>query len=494
MLFQTPEFLLLLISVMLAIVLVRNGILQIIILLLASYLFYMSWNPAFICLIIFSTIGVYIAALSIEKCKQKRWRVFWLILSCVVNLGILGFFKYYNFFVDSFNQVFVTLGSKSMLPLLKITLPVGISFYTFQSLGYPIDVFRGIKRAEKSLLRVGLYVAFFPVLLSGPIMRSTGFLPQLDRTVDLRYDNLRSGLNLFLVGLVKKVLIADSLAPVSNQIFNSPKGLPSALIWFGTLAFSLQILCDFSGYTDMARGVARMLGFDVPINFNYPYFARSITDFWRRWHISLSSWFRDYLYIPLGGSRGGNTKTYRNFMVTMGLCGLWHGASWNFILWGCYQGAFLVIERIRMAGKKKKEDFAEKAVSASQMHEGKAGNYPWINGLAPWLFTQYLVFLGWLIFRTSKWDDMIYCIRKYVLFDFNFNVSALGMGGVNPFIAIFTMLAFVILHTFSYRIGGIANQLDRMRWPVRSVVYAATVFALITFWPTGRTAFIYFQF
>jgi alginate O-acetyltransferase complex protein AlgI len=492
MLFQTPEFLLLMLSVMLAVAMIRGGTLQIIILLLASYLFYMSWDPSFIFLIIFSTLSVYIAALAIERSQQKHWRVFWLILSCTVNLTILGFFKYYNFFVDSLNQAFTVLGAGSILPLLKITLPVGISFYTFQSLGYPVDVFRGVKKAERSLLHVALYVAFFPNLLSGPILRSTEFLPQLKNVVELRHDNLRRGFHLFLVGLVKKVLIADYLAPISNQIFSSPKGLPSVLIWFGTLAFSLQIFCDFSGYTDMARGVAQMLGFNVPINFNYPYAARSITEFWRRWHISLSSWLRDYLYIPLGGSRGGNVKTYRNLMVTMGLCGLWHGASWNFILWGFYQGVLLVIERI--TGKAKQKTFAEKMAAASEASETNKGAGGLIGKLMALIFTQYLVFLGWLIFRIVKWDDMIYCIRKYVIFDFNFDISAFGLGGANPFIAIFAMFFFVLFHIFSYRIGGIANQLDRLRWPERNLVYVMTVFALITLWPTGRTSFIYFQF
>jgi alginate O-acetyltransferase complex protein AlgI len=491
MLFQTTEFLLFMLSVMLAIALIGSQTLQIFILLLASYIFYVSWNPAFISLIILSTINVYVAALLISRCRQRFWRVVWLVLSCTFNLGILGFFKYYNFFVGAVNQAIVILGNEALLPLLKITLPIGISFYTFQSMGYPIDVFRGHKAAEKSFLRVALYVAFFPQLLSGPILRSTEFMPQLKNVIKLKYDNLRSGVNLFLTGLVKKILIADYLAPVTNKIFDSPQGLPSLVIWFGTIAFSIQILCDFSGYTDMARGVARILGFDVPINFNYPYVAHSITDFWRRWHISLSSWLRDYVYIPLGGSRAGNVKTYRNLLTTMGLCGLWHGANWNFVVWGLYQGILLVIERIFK--RKKEEEFVRETdlqqVGRSQKKAMFCG-----AGIVTWFFAQYLVFLGWLIFRTGKWQDMVYCVRKYILFDFDFNISTFGLGAVNPFTAAFAILLFVILHSFSYRIGGIANRLDRMNWPGRLLVYTATAFVLIAFWPTGRTAFIYFQF
>jgi alginate O-acetyltransferase complex protein AlgI len=491
MLFQTKEFLLFMLSVILVISLVGSQTLQIFILLLASYIFYMSWEPAFIFLIIFSTLNVYVAALLISKCGQRFWRVVWLVLSCMFSLGILGFFKYYNFFVGSVNQMFSVLGGEALLPLLKITLPVGISFYTFQSMGYPIDVFREHKVAEKSLLRVALYVAFFPQLLSGPILRSTDFMPQLKKAIEFRYNNLRSGVNLFLTGLVKKVLIADYLAPISNKIFDSPQGLPSLVIWFGTIAFSIQILCDFSGYTDMARGVARILGFDVPINFSYPYAAHSITDFWRRWHISLSSWLKDYVYIPLGGSRAGSAKTYRNLLVTMGLCGLWHGANWNFVVWGLYQGVLLVVERI--FGKRKQGGFAGET-GLQQVDQSPKRAVSWIAAIATWFFAQYLVFLGWLIFRTGKWDDMIYCIRKYVLFDFDFHISTFGLGAMNPFIAAFVILLFVILHSFSYRIGGIANRLDRMNWPGRMLIYMATMFVLITFWPTGRTAFIYFRF
>jgi alginate O-acetyltransferase complex protein AlgI len=368
---------------------------------------------------------------------------------------------------------------------VKITLPVGISFYTFHSMGYIVDLYRGRTKVEKSFLRYAIYVAFFPQLVAGPILRSYQFLPQLNSPVDLLRHNLRSGINLFIVGLVKKVLIADHMAPLANFVFDSPQLLPSPIIWLGTLAFGIQIYCDFSGYTDMAIGCARMMGYEIPINFNHPYIARSITDFWRRWHISLSSWLRDYLYISLGGNRKGTANTYRNLMLTMGLGGLWHGAGWNFVIWGLYQGVLLCIERL--FGIPAAQERTDSATPPRQWPR-------WPKVLLTWLFVQYLVFLGWLIFRVHNWKDLTYCAKKYLIFDFDFRLSSLGMGSVSPFVICGVLVSFIVLHAISLKVGGFGKLLDRMRWPARSLAYAVVVIALIALWPSERTAFIYFQF
>ncbi|MBN2561225.1 MAG: MBOAT family protein [Phycisphaerae bacterium] len=492
MLFQTPEFLILMLAVTCAVVLVRTHMLQMVMLLLASYIFYMSWNPAFILLIIYSTLNDYIAGLGIGRSRTHRARVAWLIMSLVTNLGILAVFKYCGFFTESVNQLLQWLGVDAALPVIALTLPVGISFFTFQSMSYTIDVFRGQIQPERSFVRFALYVAFFPQLVAGPILRSTEFLPQLHSLTTLQRENLRSGCHLFLTGLVKKVLIADQVAPLANGVFEASQGLPSPAIWLGTLAFGIQIYCDFSGYTDMARGTGRMLGFNIPINFNFPYAARSITDFWRRWHISLSTWLRDYLYIPLGGNRHGTASTYRNLLLTMGLGGLWHGAGWNFVFWGLYQGGWLALERAMGLGKGRSKG----VTGASSPEKGKEPSRASqrLHSLIRWLICQYLVFLGWLLFRVHGSSDLVYCVKKYVLFDFDFNIASLGLGNVNPFLAVGIMGVFVIFHFWSYRAGTLAARLDALRGAKRIAVYFMVFFALFVLWPTSRSDFIYFQF
>ncbi|HUV66651.1 MAG TPA: MBOAT family protein [Sedimentisphaerales bacterium] len=459
--------------------------LQIVLLLAASYIFYMSWNPTFILLILFSTVNDYVAGLGIAGSKTRRARVCWLLMSCFTNLGLLAVFKYLGFFVASVNQVWLAwYGGSAVLPAVALTLPVGISFFTFQSMSYTIDLFRGEIKPERSFMRFALYVAFFPQLVAGPILRSKEFIPQLRSVVELRAENLLQGCNQFLVGLVKKVIIADNIAPLVNQIFAAPQGSPSAAIWLGALAFGIQIYGDFSGYSDMAIGSARMLGFHIPRNFNFPYAARSITDFWRRWHISLSTWLRDYLYIPLGGNRKGRTATYRNLFVTMALGGLWHGAGLNFIVWGMYHGALLAVERSVGFGRQK--EGVRSARPASFWARGKT--------LVVWLLIQYLVFLGWVIFRVHNWSDLTYCVRKYVFFDFNFDPGAMGLSGTNPFVTVGIILVFVLLHAISYRSNGLIHHLNRLRGFQLGLVWMVVLLCLMFLWPTGRTAFIYFQF
>ena len=311
---------------------VRNAIL-----LVASYVFYGAWDVRFLSLIILSTAVDYVVGreifLSDDPVRKKRL----LLVSLVTNLGLLGVFKYYDFFARSLAELLTTLGISYQPPLLQILLPVGISFYTFQTLSYTIDIYRGQLRPARSWLGFATFVAFFPQLVAGPIERARDLVPQFARPRPITWRRVEWGFHLIGAGLFKKVVIADNVALVADAVFalQNPTGLQSLM---GVYAFAVQIYCDFSGYTDIARGTASCLGFDLSKNFNLPYFAHTPSDFWRRWHISLSSWLRDYLYISLGGNRGGEKKTYRNLMLTMLLGGLWHGAAWTFVAGGRFTG------------------------------------------------------------------------------------------------------------------------------------------------------------
>jgi alginate O-acetyltransferase complex protein AlgI len=482
-LFQSWQFLILMTVVVIGLILLRQRTLQHLLILVASWVFYASWEPIFLTLLLYCTVNDYALGLAIGYARSQRAKNRWLLLSLITNLGLLGIFKYANFFVDSVNQVLEWQGYYGWLPVLNITLPIGISFYTFHSMGYNIDVYRG-KEPERSFLRFAIYVAYFPQLVAGPILRAGQFLPQLKSAITFTGENVRSGAHLFLVGLVKKIVVADNIAIVADGILGAPQSLPSIMIWLGIFAFGIQIYCDFSGYTDMARGLSRMMGIEIPINFNYPYLATSITDFWRRWHISLSSWLRDYLYIPLGGNRYGTLQTYRNLMLTMGLGGLWHGASWNFVLWGLYQGGLLSVERLTGLDRPPQA----KADSEPRPRFGAVG---W---LLAWIVCQYFVLLGWLLFRVTNTADLWYCVQKFVVFDFNFQLSSLGLGRFNPFLVFLVIGGFCVLHVVSWSIGGIANRLNTASRPVQFVTYVLAVFALIAFWPQHAASFIYFQF
>ena len=342
--------------------------------LLASYLFYGWWDWRFLSLIVFSTVldwwfGLWLSYLDEPEETRARWRSgsavlrFFgnvtekvasmgmsrknvLIFSMVMNLGFLGFFKYFNFFADNFAVMVQSMGLEPSWTTLNIILPVGISFYTFQSMSYTIDVYRRQLKWEPSLLRFATFIALFPQLVAGPIVRASDLLPQLrsDKQFDLQRFN--SGLGRVLWGFFKKIVVADSLAPFVDQMFENPQAFGGAHLLLGMVFYSFQIYCDFSGYSDIAIGLARMMGFTFPENFRTPYFSKNFSEFWTRWHISLSTWLRDYLYIPLGGNRGGTWGTYKNNMLTMLLGGLWHGANWAFVFWGFLHGMYLVVQRL----------------------------------------------------------------------------------------------------------------------------------------------------
>ena len=315
-------------------------------LLFASLYFYASWNLWLITLIVFSASVDYTVALVLERVKTPWKRRALLILSITTNLSLLAFFKYVNFFLDTVYTVQGFFGVTPSRTFLDIVLPLGISFYTFETISYIVDVYQGKVKPVRNPLDYALYIMFFPHLVAGPIVRPRDFLPQIRRKKTWNWDRMQLGLQLFFLGLFKKAVLADHLAAIVDPIFQTPGAYGSSALWLGVLGYAAQIYCDFSGYSDMAIGLAHMLGFHLPANFNMPYFAANIAEFWRRWHISLSRWLRDYLYIPLGGARKGTVAMCRNLILTMLLGGLWHGASWTFIVWGLYHGTLLALHKV----------------------------------------------------------------------------------------------------------------------------------------------------
>jgi alginate O-acetyltransferase complex protein AlgI len=362
------------------------------ILLTSSYFFYMSWNPVFILLLMTLTVIDFASGLMIDAVRPER-KKFALLMSLIANLGFLGFFKYYNFLAST---LAVLMGKPQSIFFLQIVLPVGISFHTFQSMSYVVDVYHGKQKAIRNLLDYALFIAFWPQLVAGPIVRARDFFRDLFAWKAPSSEEIQSGAFLVLLGLTKKMAFADQFAKIADAYFKNVAANPGALsAWSATIAFSMQIFFDFSGYTDIAIGCARLLGFHFPVNFARPYLARSIQEFWHRWHISLSLWLRDYLYIPLGGNRKGELKTYRNLFLTMLLGGLWHGASWNFLIWGGYHGVLLALGKLfgRFSGKTLRE-FASRL-------------YP--LGIP---LTFGMVCLGWVFFRAANLHDAIFVVQQ----------------------------------------------------------------------------------
>src|SRR6266536_2457209 len=352
-------------------------------LLIASYFFYGWWDWRFLCLMIASTLIDYFIAIKIADTEDRRMRRGLLSLSLVVNFSILGFFKYFNFFADSLTVALSTLGIHASAPLLRIILPPGISFYTFQEVAYIVDVYKGKLPASRSFLDYGLFISLFPHLIAGPIQRPSHLLPQVQKPRQWDSEKGFDGLLLILEGLFRKCVIADNCALIANAAFGGSFGKPSILVaLLGMYAFAWQIYGDFSGYSSIARGCAQLLGFHFMVNFRQPYLAERMQDFWRRWHISLSTWLRDYLYIPLGGNRHGERQTYRNLMLTMFLGGLWHGANWTFVIWGGIHGGALAAER--------------RFTNWRVPHSGFV--WKWLKRI----FVFHVVCLAWIFFRAQS--------------------------------------------------------------------------------------------
>lgn len=446
-------------------------------LLVASYVFYGAWDWRFLSLILLSTVVDYFIGqrMGAETVDARRRRL--LHLSLAMNLGMLGIFKYLGFFVDSFQELLADVGYAADPIVLGIVLPVGISFYTFQTLSYTIDIHRRELEPTDDFFDFALFVAFFPQLVAGPIERAKNLLPNIAQPRVLSWDNLRRGAVLCLIGLIKKIVIADGLAPGVEAVYGGAD--PSRIdIILATWAFAIQIYCDFSGYTDIARGIAKMLGFGLMRNFAQPYFAADPQEFWRRWHISLSSWLRDYLYISLGGNRGGKWATYRNLMATMTLGGLWHGAAWNFALWGIYQGGMLAVHRA-FAGPHK-----------ASGEGGRRGIIGWLGRvLAIALFFQAVCY-GWLLFRSGSFGQIV---------DFTGKLTGLVAAPSDismPLPPIATLLGVCFLLFWDGLVERAGNVRFYDHWPVwiRGMLYAAMIYLLAFGATTQTSAFIYFQF
>lgn len=480
--------------------------------LLASYLFYGWWDWRFLSLIVFSTVmdwffGLWIAQMDEPEATRERtrtgspvlqWMGRWsnranalgwsrstvLTFSMVMNLGFLGVFKYLNFFIASFTELVRSLGMQPSDLTLRIILPVGISFYTFQSMSYTIDVYRKELRWEPSLLKFATFIALFPQLVAGPIVRASDFLYQMTEDKKLDWQRMYSGLGRVLWGFFKKVAIADSIAPFVDQVFQAPQSFSAAHLSLGVVFYSFQIYCDFSGYSDIAIGLARMMGYDFPENFRTPYFSKNFSEFWTRWHISLSSWLRDYLYIPLGGNRGGKYFTYRNNMLTMLLGGLWHGANWAFVFWGFLHGLYLIVQRVvaPVWGR-----FTRFLRLPHFIHVGISIGVVYLLTLLAWVYFRAgsIGLAGGDSFGTAN------TLLKIIWEGADFSFGSI----INKFQAIKGLLLIGVLLVIE-----ISN--PRIRWnelQLKSPVWRLAIFAsllwLIAFFGTfGSNAFIYFQF
>jgi D-alanyl-lipoteichoic acid acyltransferase DltB (MBOAT superfamily) len=446
-------------------------------LLVASYAFYGAWDWRFLGLILISTTTDYLVSLRMEASRDEGVRRRLLTLSLVVNLGILAIFKYLGFFVESFTLLLDRVGFAVDPMVLNIVLPVGISFYTFQTLSYSIDVWRRVLKPTRDFGDFALYVAFFPQLVAGPIERAKHLLPEIQARRRITWEGFSRGVVLCLIGLIKKVVVADAIAPSVDAIYGAPD--PNGMdVLFATWLFAIQIYCDFSGYTDIARGVAKMLGFNLMLNFAQPYFAADPQAFWRRWHISLSTWLRDYLYIPLGGNRRGTGRTYANLMATMALGGLWHGAAWNFVLWGVYQGALLGAHRA-LTGRR------PDAPAPVRTWGGRA-----LRVLRIALFFQVVCY-GWMLFRATSLDQIVTFTGLLA----TLSPDQLGATSIPapPFPAL-VGIAFVFFWDVLTEWTGDARFYARWGPLIRASAYATMIY-LFAFGSTAPSgAFIYFQF
>jgi alginate O-acetyltransferase complex protein AlgI len=386
--FTSVQYFVFFAAVVLFLVVVKNLKVQKLGLLLASYYFYSRWDWRFVGLVLGLTASTYLCVKMMRQSGSETARRRWLTTSIVMSLGSLAYFKYTNFFIDSVNNVLTY--SHIQFDILRVVLPVGISFIVFEVISYAVDVYRGNVEYEDSLLDFAQLVAFFPHLIAGPILKPNHFLPQLKKPIRITAANLSAGSQLFVYGMMKKILASDRVAPFADVVFKHPGSFSPAVTWLAVIAYAIRIYGDFSGYTDMAIGSAKCLGFDIPRNFNLPYLSRNITEFWRCWHISLSTWLRDYLYFPLGGNRRGTFRTYANLAIVMLLGGLWHGASWNFVLWGGLHGAGLAVHKL----------LGNLKAWPTRLPHG-------VSRTVSWALTLLFVIVAWVPFRSPRFDTTL---------------------------------------------------------------------------------------
>jgi alginate O-acetyltransferase complex protein AlgI len=458
-------------------------------LLVASYIFYMWWRVEYAALIIISTCIDYFAAIRMGSLPQKSRKRKYLLLSLASNLGLLFTFKYFNFFNDSVNHLFNWFGNPLTIPDLDILLPVGISFYTFQTLSYTIEIYRGKIEPERHFGRFALYVSFFPQLVAGPIERAKNLLPQIDREKRLDYGNFAEGSFLILWGMFKKIVIADRLAVGVESIYSNPEAFPGPVLVLATVLFAWQIYYDFSGYSDIAVGAARILGYKLMYNFHSPYFAKSIGEFWSRWHISLSSWFRDYLYLPLGGNRVKKGRWLANIMIVFVVSGLWHGANWTFMAWGALHGFYYLVQSAwsSAAGGIKKT---------------------WLFSRLPVMYDTFCLFvtfaavnLAWIFFRASSLDD-----AKTIILNLGVGwenvlhapqlrdcIISLGMGYANLTVAV-TSIALITVNEWLYGKADLEKGVRNYPAYVRWTLYVVLALAILHLGIMKKEPFIYFAF
>ncbi|MCP9751043.1 MBOAT family protein [Ferruginibacter sp. HRS2-29] len=462
----------------------KNLKLQNMLLLVSSYFFYACWDYRFLFLLMFSTLLDYFTGIKMHEAKSKTSKKIWFWLSIGINLGFLGFFKYYNFFVQSFADMLEMTGLHINIWTLKIILPVGISFYTFHGLSYVIDIYKDRIKPEKNFYEYAVFVSFFPLLVAGPIERATHLLPQIKKERQFDYAKAVDGLRQILWGLFKKIVIADMCAEYANAIFAGSHGYNGSTLVLGALFFTFQIYGDFSGYSDIALGVARLFGIELLRNFAFPYFSRDIAEFWRRWHISLSTWFRDYLYIPLGGSKGGTLKKVRNTFIIFIVSGFWHGANWTFIIWG-FLNALYIMPSILFNTNRNNLDTVAK---------GKI--FPTIRELISMIVTFSLTVLAWIFFRADNVSHAIDYVSRI------FSSSLFVMPNKKPFLAtkahpgvgLALILFFIVIEWMGreqqYALATLGKSWHRtFRW----AFYYLLIIAIFLF--IGKEQqFIYFQF
>lgn len=455
----------------------KNYKIQNILLLVSSYYFYSCWNWHFLFLLMFSTGLDYFSGLMMADAPDKRKKQVWFWLSICVNLGFLGVFKYYNFFIDSFADFLSKLGLGVHFTTLQVILPLGISFYTFHGLSYVIDIYNDRIKPERNFVNYSVFVCFFPLLVAGPIERATHLLPQITRKRSFEYSRAVDGLRQILWGLFKKIVIADNCATVVNEIFKNYHTQGSSTLVLGAVLFAFQIYCDFSGYSDIALGAARLLGIELLRNFGFPYFSRDIAEFWRRWHISLTTWFRDYLYIPLGGSRGNKFHAIRNTFIIFLVSGFWHGANWTFIFWGAYHAALfmplLILGRNRL--------------HTNSVAQGKI--LPTFKELTQMFLTFVLVVIGWIFFRAPSLPIAF----DYLSSIFSSTIFTLPTQKVTT-LTILIVILFVVEWLQREKKFALERFEDFIKFrPIRWVLYILLVLAIIRFGGKSET-FIYFQF
>lgn len=482
MLFNSFKFLIFFPIVTLIYFFIKKDNLKLVWLLICSYFFYICWNPIFSLLMLFSTFVTYIFGLLMDK-YEKHKKLF-LILSLLINLGILFYFKYFSFILDNINNLLSLFNIKA-INSFDILLPVGISFYTFQALSYSIDVYRKDVKVERNFIKYALFVSFFPQLVAGPIEKSKNFLKQFNLKHIFNYNDVKNGILTMLGGYVLKLVIADRAAIVVNQVYNNLTSYTGFPLIISTFLFAFQIYCDFYAYSLIAKGSAKILGYKLSDNFNTPYLSKSIKEFWRRWHISLSTWFKEYLYIPLGGSRVDKLKIVRNIIIVFTVSGLWHGAAWTFIIWGLLHAIYQIIGMFTTNIRGKICKFL------------KLDRHKVLHNVIQVIICFALVDFAWIFFRANNLSDAVYVLKNILNFTNNFSFANLGLNKSNLILLAISIL-ILIVYELSIKKVNLINFINNRNIIIRWIIYFAILYIIIIFGVYGpgydASQFIYFQF